>query len=251
MSRNNMFKSSNPSLKEDVFSKEMGNVQSGQIMTLDGAVNKTGILCSILLLSAIYTYDQGMNGTINPVMIGGGFIVGFILAIIISFKAHLAPTLAPVYAVAEGLALGGISAFFETKLPGIVSSAIFLTMGTLFTLLFAYKSGLIKVTEKFKLGVAAATGGIFVLYLLNMILGFFGSSIPFIHEGGTFGILFSLGVVVVAALNLVLDFDFIKTGAEMGAPKYMEWYGAFGLLVTLVWLYLEILRLLYKLQSRD
>jgi uncharacterized YccA/Bax inhibitor family protein len=129
--------------------------------------------------------------------------------------------------------------------------AVALTIGTLFTLLLAYRSGLIRATENFKLGVVAATGGIALLYLVNIVMGFFGTRIPFIHESGTVGILFSLFVVVIAALNLVLDFDFIETGAEMGAPKYMEWYAAFGLMVTLVWLYLEILRLLAKLQSRD
>jgi uncharacterized YccA/Bax inhibitor family protein len=131
-------------------------------------------------------------------------------------------------------------------MPGIVVKAVALTFGTLICLLAAYRSGLIKATENFKLGVVAATGGIFLLYLVNIVIGFFGHSIGFIHEGGPFGILFSAFVVVIAALNLVLDFDFIERGAEQGAPKYMEWYGAFGLLVTLIWLYLEILRLLGK-----
>ena len=139
---------------------------------------------------------------------------------------------------------------FEPGIPGIVSQAVFLTFGTLGALLMAYRSGLVKATENFKLGVVAATGGIALLYLLSFVLGFFGMSVPLIHSSGTLGILFSVFVVVIAALNLVLDFDFIETGVERGAPKYMEWYGAFGLLVTLVWLYLEILRLLAKLQSR-
>ena len=148
------------------------------------------------------------------------------------------------------MALGGISFLFEQSYPGIVAQAVFLTFGTLGALLLAYRSGLIRATENFKLGVFAATGGIGVVYLLSFVLGFFDINIPLIHSTGTFGILFSLFVVVIAALNLVLDFDFIEEGAERGAPKYMEWYGAFGLLVTLVWLYLEILRLLAKLQSR-
>ena len=150
----------------------------------------------------------------------------------------------------EGLALGGISFIFEQQYPGIVSQAIFLTFGTLGGLLLAYRSGVIRATENFKLGVVAATGGIGLVYFLSFILGFFGINIPLIHSSGTFGILFSLFVVVIAALNLVLDFDFIEEGAERGAPQYMEWYGAFGLLVTLIWLYLEILRLLVKLRSR-
>ena len=150
----------------------------------------------------------------------------------------------------EGLALGGISVVFEASYPGIVSQAIFLTFGTLGALLMAYRSGLIRATENFKLGVVAATGGIALVYLASMVLGFFGMSVPLIHSSGTFGILFSVFVVVIAALNLVLDFDFIEQGVERGAPKYMEWYGAFGLMVTLVWLYLEILRLLAKLNDR-
>jgi uncharacterized YccA/Bax inhibitor family protein len=149
------------------------------------------------------------------------------------------------------LFLGGISAKLEAVFPGIVIQAVGLTFGTLFGLLMAYKSGLIKATENFKLGVVAATGGIMLLYFVSIVLSFFGIGIPFIHSSGTFGILFSLFVVVVAALNLVLDFDFIEQGAEQGAPKFMEWYAAFGLLVTLVWLYLEILRLLSKLRSRN
>nr|MDP9323819.1 Bax inhibitor-1/YccA family protein [Acidobacteriota bacterium] len=177
-------------------------------------------------------------------------IAGFIVAMVTVFKQSWAPYTTPVYAAVEGVALGGISVVFEARYPGIVSQAVFLTFGTLGALLLAYRSGLIKATENFKLGVVAATGGIALLYLLSFILGFFGVNVPLIHSSGTFGILFSMFVVVIAALNLVLDFDFIEKGAERGAPKYMEWYGAFGLLVTLVWLYLEILRLLAKLQDR-
>jgi uncharacterized YccA/Bax inhibitor family protein len=183
-------------------------------------------------------------------LVWGGFIGGFIVAMVTVFKHAWAPYTTPLYAAFEGAALGGISFIFEQQYPGIVSQAIFLTFGTLGALLVAYRSGIIKATENFKLGVAAATGGIFLVYLLSFIVGFFGVEVPLIHSSGTFGILFSLFVVVIAALNLVLDFDFIEEGAERGAPKYMEWYGAFGLLVTLIWLYLEILRLLAKLQSR-
>ena len=180
----------------------------------------------------------------------GSVIGGFIVAIATSFKKTWAPITTPVYAALEGVALGGISVIFESQYPGIVSQAVFLTFGTLAALLLAYRSGLVRATENFKLGIFAATGGIALLYLASFVLGFFGMSVPLIHSSGTWGILFSLFVVVIAALNLVLDFDFIETGVERGAPKYMEWYGAFGLLVTLVWLYLEILRLLAKLQSR-
>ena len=164
------------------------------------------------------------------------------------FKKEWAGVTAPIYALLQGLLVGGLSAFYERAIPGIVIQAVGLTFGTLACLLMAYKSGLIKATENFKLGVVAATGGIALLYLVSFAMSFFGKPIGFIHEGGLFGILFSGFVVVIAALNLVLDFDFIEAGAENGAPKYMEWYGAFGLIVTLIWLYLEILRLLSKLR---
>jgi len=173
-----------------------------------------------------------------------------VLGLVTIFVKTWAPVTSPLYAVCEGLALGGISAMFEAQYPGIVIQAVALTFGTLFGLLMAYRSGLIKATENFKLGVVAATGSIFLIYLVGFVLGFFGIAIPYIHQSGTIGILFSLFVVVVAALNLVLDFDFIESGVASGAPKYMEWYAAFGLMVTLIWLYLEILRLLAKLRSR-
>jgi uncharacterized YccA/Bax inhibitor family protein len=156
--------------------------------------------------------------------------------------------MATVYAALEGLFLGAISAYFEMAYQGIVTQAIILTMGVLFSLLALYKFRIIKVTENFKMIVVAATGGIALIYLVSFIGGFFGLNMPFIHEGGTFGIIFSVVVVIVAALNLVMDFDFIEEGSEKGAPKYMEWYAAFGLMVTLIWLYLEILRLLSKLR---
>jgi len=213
-------------------------------MTLEGSVNKTGIGLFLLMISAYFTWNNTMPG----LMIFGA-IGGFIVAIVTIFKKNWAPITVPIYAILEGLFLGGISQIFEKQFPGIVTQAIILTLGILGALLIAYKTKLIKPTENFKLGVSAATGGIFLVYLINFIMGFFGSSIPMIHESGLMGIGFSIFVVIIAALNLVLDFDFIEQGAELGAPKYMEWYGAFGLMVTLIWLYLEILRLLAKLQS--
>jgi uncharacterized YccA/Bax inhibitor family protein len=179
----------------------------------------------------------------------GGFIGAFVFAMITIFKATWAPKTAPIYAVLEGLALGGISAFFETRFPGIVIQAVGLTFGTLFALLFAYKARVIRATENFRLGVFAATGGIALVYLVSIVGRMFGWQMPLIHESGPMGILFSLFVVVVAALNLVLDFDFIERGDGV-APRYMEWYAAFGLVVTLAWLYLELLRLLSKLRER-
>jgi len=217
-------------------------------------VNKTAISLVILLVGALYTwkiFTETMSvEAIYPWLIGG-FIGGFIVALITIFKKTLAPITTPIYALLEGVALGGLSAWFESIYPGIVVQAVTLTFGVLFALLFAYRSGLIKVTKNFRLGVVAATGGIALVYLISWLMNMFtGAGIGMIHESGIMGIGFSLFVVVIAALNLVLDFDFIETGAEQGAPKYMEWYGAFGLIVTLVWLYIEILRLLSKLRSR-
>ncbi len=250
-------RSGNPALKESTFlDLGRGTVVSrdGEAMSLNGTVNKTGLLLLLAVITGTYAWSQmeitetGVTGT---GYLWGGMIVGFILALVTIFKKEWAPVTAPMYALAQGFFLGGISAMFEARFPGIVMQAVLLTFGTLFALLFAYRSGLIKATENFKLGVVAATGGIALIYLATIVLGFFNINIPMIHESGIVGIGFSLFVVVIAALNLVLDFDFIETGVEQGAPKFMEWYGAFGLMVTLVWLYVEFLRLLSKLQSRD
>jgi uncharacterized YccA/Bax inhibitor family protein len=244
-------RTSNPSLNSKTFERA---APGAGMMTIEGTVNKVGILLVLMLVPAAYMWSKVLNAWDPSAAMGTamlGAIGAFIFALITIFKKTWAPVTAPIYAVLEGLFLGAISGVFNQQYPGIAMQAIALTMGTLLTLLLAYRTGLIRATENFKLGVVAATGAIAMLYLVNIVMGFFGASIPFIHESGTFGILFSLFVVVIAALNLVLDFDFIEQGAEMGAPKYMEWYAAFGLMVTLVWLYLEILRLLAKLQSRD
>jgi uncharacterized YccA/Bax inhibitor family protein len=243
------FRSGNPALGAETFDR-IRAAPGTDAMTVGGTVNKTALSLFILLIAASYVWNRGAADPAIGAFVMGGAIGGLVVALITIFKQAWAPYTTPVYAALEGIALGGISVVFESSYPGIVSQAVFLTFGTLGALLMAYRSGLVKATENFKLGVVAATGGIALLYLLSFVLGFFGVSVPLIHSSGTFGILFSLFVVVIAALNLVLDFDFIERGAERGAPKYMEWYGAFGLLVTLVWLYLEILRLLAKLQSR-
>jgi len=243
-------RSANPTLRADTFAKFEGVKTDAAAMTIQGTVNKTFIMLIILLIPASYTWKlfaQGVN-TI-PIIIGGS-IVGLIIALITVFKKTWSPVTAPIYAVAEGAFLGSLSAFFEAMFPGIVIQAVALTFGTLLALLLAYKSGLIKATENFKLGVVAATGGIFFIYFLTFIFRLFGFNMPYIHGSGTIGILFSLFVVIIAALNLVLDFDFIEQGTENKAPKYMEWYAAFGLMVTLIWLYIEFLRLLSKLRSR-
>ena len=249
MSAHLALRSGNPALGAATF-MSAPRVVGDEAMTISGTVNKTALSLTILFIAATYVWGRGVAGELPVGFIWGGFIGGFIVAMVTVFKHAWAPYTTPLYALLEGAALGGISFIFEQQYPGIVSQAIFLTFGTLGALLVAYRSGVIKATENFKLGVAAATGGIFLVYMLSFVMGFFGINIPLIHSSGTFGILFSFFVVVIAALNLVLDFDFIEEGAERGAPKYMEWYGAFGLLVTLIWLYLEILRLLAKLQSR-
>ena len=216
-------------------------------MTLNGTVNKTFISLLLLFGCAYLTYNET-----NFSLLIGGAIVGFIVALITVFKKSWAPITVPIYAIAEGFVLGGISFLYSALYEGIVSNAIFLTLGILISLLMLYKSGYVKATENFKLGVFAATGGIALVYLANFIMGFFGSSIGVLNpmNSSLLSIGFSLFVVVIAALNLVLDFDFIEKGVENGAPKYMEWFGAFGMLVTLIWLYLEILRLLAKLNNR-
>lgn len=265
-----MFRSSNPTLKEGLFSNS-GILADGQVMTIQGAVNKTLIMLFLLVAGAAWVWmgitpllsraaeaSQGTmaaiasqgNSMVLPFAIGG-FFVALILSFVIAFKPDFSPYLAPVYAGAEGLALGGISALIEFRFPGIVMQAVLLTFATLFCLLMAYKTGIIRVTEKFRLGIFVATAAIGILYLINMVMGFFHASIPFISGGGFFGIAFSMFVVGIAALNLILDFDLIERGAESGAPKYMEWYSGFALMVTLVWLYIEILNLLMKLRSRD
>lgn len=245
-------RSGNPSLNDATFKSEV--YREGRVMTLQGTVNKTGVLLALLVLAAVYPWNlyfqTGNPALVMPFAIGGA-IGGFVFAIVTTFKKTWAGLTAPIYAVLQGLFLGSISAVFEAQYPGIVIQATGLTFGTLASLLMLYKLGIIKPTENFKLMIVSATMGIGVLYFISFIMNMFGSTgIGFIHSNGLFGIGFSLFVVAIAALNLVLDFDFIEQGSEQGAPAYMEWYGAFSLMVTLVWLYLEILRLLAKLRSR-
>jgi len=252
-------RSGNPALKDSTFlDLNTGTVVGSRdgAMTLNGTVNKTGFLLLLTVLTAAFAWNQvitpqGEVAAGTGIYLWGGAIGGFVIAMVTIFKKQWSPVTAPLYALVEGFFLGAISAIYNQQFQGIVMQAVLLTFGTLFALLFAYRSGLIKATENFKLGVIAATGGIALVYLATIVLGLFGIRIPMIHDSGLVGIGFSLFVVVIAALNLVLDFDFIETGVEQGAPKYMEWYGAFGLMVTLIWLYIEFLRLLSKLQSRN
>jgi uncharacterized YccA/Bax inhibitor family protein len=247
-------RTSNPAFGFNAFQPQYGGaIDASARMTLRGTVNKTGILLLCAAATASWTWylfteshDMSAAGPLMMLGVVGGLI--FSLATI--FKKNWAPVTAPLYALCEGLFLGGISAVFELRYPGIAFQAICLTFGTLLALLLAYSSGLIRATAKFQIGVMAATGGIALFYLFQMVMGFFHVQFLTINGSGPIGIGFSVIVVIIAALNLVLDFAFIEQGANAGAPKYMEWYGGFAIMVTLVWLYLEILRLLMKLNER-
>jgi uncharacterized YccA/Bax inhibitor family protein len=250
-----LMRTSNPALGDKTFNGLPGSLSDlSNRMTLNGTVNKTGILLVCAIATAGWTWSQFTQSrdisAVTPWMLLG-MIGGLICAMVTIFKKEWAPVTAPLYALLEGLVLGGLSAVFELRYPGIAIEAVSLTFGTLFVLLLLYRSRVIRVTEKFRLGVVAATGAVALFYLLQMILGLFHFQFTSVNGSGVIGIGFSLIVVGIAALNLVLDFDFIEKGVQYGAPKYMEWYGAFGIMVTLVWLYLEILRLLSKLQRRN
>lgn len=237
--------SGNPTLSEKTFQNVDRTASQQVAMTVSGTINKTIMLFLILLVGASISWYQP-----SQLFIWGGAIGGFVVAMITIFKKEWAPFTAPAYAGLEGLFLGAISVMYEAAYSGIVYNAILLTLGVFAAMLLAYRSGLIEVTQKFRTGVVAATGGIFLVYLASFVLGFFGIEISLIHGNGLMGIGFSLIIVGVAALNLVLDFDMIDKGAQANAPKYFEWYTSFGLMITLVWLYIEILRLLAKLQRR-
>jgi uncharacterized YccA/Bax inhibitor family protein len=244
-------RTANPALNDKTFTRFGPMTGDEGVMSVGGTVNKTSFLLLLLVAAASWTwYQAGTGDSSLPLLMIGGAIGGLIVALLTVFKQRWSPFTAPLYALLEGLFLGGVSAIANTAYPGIVIQAVALTFGALFCLLLAYRSGLIRATENFKLGVVAATGAVALFYLASFVLGFFGIQVPLIHDNGWWGIAFSLVVVVIAALNLVLDFDFIEHGAAHGAPRYMEWYAGFGLLVTLIWLYLEILRLLMKLYSR-
>lgn len=247
-------RSSNPALPATLYTDMRSTAARSDAMTIPGTVYKTLLLLTLVMLSAGWTwmkfYQSGDNGAIAMPWIGIGLFGGFIMAMVTVFKKEWAPVTAPIYALLQGLFIGGLSAQLETVYPGIVIQAAGLTFGTLFAMLLAYQSGLIKATEKFKLGVVAATGGIMVVYLVAFALSFFGIQVSFLTSSSWLSIGVSLFVIVIAALNFIIDFDFIEQGARQNVPKYMEWYGAFALMVTLIWLYIEFLRLLSKLRSR-
>lgn len=249
-----MMRSANPVLQDNTFERYPATLRHDEAMTVPGTVWKTFLLLVVVVLGAAWTWNlytkSGANPAATNIWLIGGAIGGFILALITTFKQSWAPITAPLYAACQGLFIGALSAMMEQSFPGIVIQAATLTFGTLAAMLLAYETGLIKVTETFKMIVVSATGGIFVAYMITWVLSFFSVHVPLIYSNGFVGIAFSLFVIVIAALNFVIDFDFIDKGAEQGAPKYMEWYGAFALMVTMIWLYIEFLRLLSKLRER-
>jgi len=235
----------NPVLNENTFNVSRTGAES---MTIDGVVNKCVLLLFLVLGGAVATWSTA--DTVGPLLGIAGGVAGFVLSLITIFARRFAFVTAPLYALAEGAFLGFVSNVTEVGAPGAVMTAVLGTFGTFFSLLVIYRLRLIAVTENFRLGVAAATMGLALLYLLTFVLGLFGVRVPYLHESGLIGIGISLFAIVVASLNLVLDFDFIERGAEQGAPKETEWYASFGLVVTLVWLYIEMLRLASKLSRR-
>ena len=247
--------SSNPTLNSKVFDNARAMVGGGQTMTIQGAVNKTLVLFLILCATAFWTWSKAFDPAaagITGIAGIGGAIVGFILAMVTSFKPQWSSVTAPLYAACEGLLLGVLSAYFERSYPGIVMQAVGLTFGVTLAMLLGYKAGFLHATPGLRKGLMIAMGGIMIFYLVVMVAGFFHVAPPgFINGSGPLGIAFSLFVVGIASMSLVLDFDLVEQGAQQGLEKYMEWYCGFALMVTLVWLYMEILRLLSKLRSRD
>ena len=245
-----LFKTSNPALNENTFQGPVAT--AGDAMTLQGTVNKTGLLLLCVVGTAAWTWGLAHSNTPQaalPWMIGG-LIGGLVFSLVTIFKKTWAPITAPIYALCEGLVLGGISALLEQQYPGIAIQAMGLTFGVTAVMLVLYTSRVLRATPKFTMGVIAATGAIFIVYMVDIVLGMFGRHVPLLNSSGPMGIGISVVIVIIAALNLILDFGFVETGVQAGAPKYMEWYGAFGIMVTLIWLYVEMLRLLSKIRRR-
>jgi uncharacterized YccA/Bax inhibitor family protein len=245
-------RSSNPVMTGRIYEKA-GSALSDNVMTINGTINKIRLMLLLVIVSASYTWNLVLGddpSRVGILAIVGG-IGGFIMAIVTVFSPKSSPYTAPVYAMLEGMFLGAISAVINARYPGIAFQAVLLTIGTLFTMLFLYRSGTIRATPKFRRGVMMATGAVFFAYMISWIMSLLGMPMGFMHSSGPLGILISLVIIVIAAMNLILDFDFIEKGSQMGAPKYMEWYGAFGLIVTLVWLYIEFLRLLSRFAGRN
>jgi uncharacterized YccA/Bax inhibitor family protein len=236
---------SNPVLTNKAFEVQA----DGQTMTIQGTVNKSIFLFLLLLITASLSWKlAAANFDLLNTLLWPSAIAGFILALITIFAKKYSMITAPLYVAAEGFFLGAISMVYSMFYAGIVIQAVLLTAAILGVMLLAYKTGLIKASQKFRSGVLIATGGIGIVYLASFAMNMFGYNMPYIHDGGPIGLGISLFIVVIAALNLILDFSFIEQASQSNAPKYMEWYAAFGLMVTLIWLYLEILRLLSKIR---
>lgn len=251
MAKRNFFQSGNPLLRESTFQNSAQDVLDSGFtksqearMTVQGAISKSFILAAILLVGAAIGFSMP-----SGLMVWGGGFGGLILVVIMAFKPHLSPTLAPLYAFLEGLFLGAFSFVYAAMYAGIVFQAFSLTIAALFAMLFIYKSGIIQVNNRFRTMITMATAAIAVVYLVSFVLSLFGITMPYLHQGGVIGIGISAFVLGIACLNLLLDFDNFERGEQYGAPKFMEWYSAVGLIVTIVWIYLEILRLLAKLRD--
>ena len=246
-----LFKTSNPALNDKTFQNNRVAIGSDETMSLQGTVNKTGFLLFCASAAAAWTWHlvQTQPESVAAWM-WGGLIAGLIFAIVTIFKNEWSPVTAPIYALCEGLALGGISAVYNRAYPGIALQALGLTAAVTAVMLVLYTSRIIRATRNFTIGVIAATGGIFLFYMVDLVMGFFGHHVPLLYSNGPLGIGLSVVIVIVAALNLILNFAVVETGVQQGAAKYMEWYGAFGIMVTLVWMYIEMLRLLSKVRSR-
>lgn len=246
-----MYEGRNPALSGDNY-KNL-TVNSNEVMTIDSTINNIYWMLAIVVAAGAFTWHMAMTGDMEQAMGLGmiGAICGMITAFVTVFKKQVAHISAPLYALFEGLLLGGISAYMETIYPGIVFQTVCLTFMLLFGMLVLYQRGMLKATDGFRRNISLGMFAIFGIYIVSFIGSFFGFHIPFIHESGPIGIGFSLVVVSIASMNFILDFDFIEKAAQSNLPKYMEWYSAFGLMVTLIWVYMEVLRLLAKLRSND
>ena len=242
---------SNPAFNENLLSHFDHAGTRSTTMTVAGTAIKTGALLALLVVSAGWAYNEALNNDLSFGVLMGSAIAGFVVGLVTIFKPTIAGWTAPVYAVLQGIALGAVSHMFDSRFPGIAIQAVGLTSATLFMMLFLYSTRIIRVTDKLATGIVAGLGAVMLIYLGTAIAHLCGVSVPYIHDSGPIGIGFSVVVVGLAAFSLLLDFDFIERGSLAGLPKSMEWYGAFGLIVTLIWLYREILRLLSKVQSRD
>ncbi len=251
MNSNNPFFNTKSYKENDEVTHDAVIIDYNQTMTVSGTINKTFLMLVLLIASAAITWIMTFNGQ-NPIVLTiGGAVVGLVLVLISVFKPQYSTYLAPGYAIFEGLFIGGISAIFEAMYPGIVIQAVSCTFVTFMVCLGLYKYGIVKVNDRFRSVVVAATLAIATYYLISWLLSMFLNFQP-VHQGNSMiSIGISVFVIVIAALNLFLDFDQIEKGAQSKLPKYMEWYGAMGLMITLVWLYIEFLRLLSKLSSRD